>query len=227
METYKKLFTYENEVNFWSARMGEHMYFIYLGLVNEDLKNKALEIKILWDEIFSNKRKKSKPYVSEIIDVTYDFQTKLQDMITNGIWIGWLSYSFLEHLIRETVYFDRKIIDESYNINDEIKFWLWHHKSEFEASEKLLDPSEINLSNISKQFIEDIKLLEEDINKISNNNFDINLATEEILYEYLDKTKSLKDGIENKEILSNISVDLIRHVIREGERAIEIFDKLQ
>jgi hypothetical protein len=231
----KQLFAVENEVLFWGNQIKEHMNFIYLGLADDNqrlinLKQKAVYLKSSWENVLSMYEKKqyTKVNLTILIDETYNYQIIIQDYIKNNVWIGWLSYSFMEHLINELLYFQKKIEGSGYNLKEEMVFWLWHHESEMAASEKLLDPLEKELSEITKDYIEEIKILQEDLVKLSGNSSrnKLNDKTIEILNEYLLQTNELKDGIVNRNILTNISRDMINHVIREGERAIDIFNLL-
>lgn len=167
--------------------------------------------------------------ILDLIKQTYDYQETILFYIENNIWIGWLSYFFMQHLIKELLYFRDKVNGFGYNIDSETSFWLWHHRSEVEANEKLPDPLEENLSDKVKDFIDQIKELEEDVKRIrkGTNIHRLNKTTQYILNEYLNQNMEIKDGILDKTLLSNISLNLINHVIREGERAKIIFRMLK
>ena len=238
-----RIFTIEDEVNFWGLQVKEHMMFIHQGLIDDEvkkiskinmngnlvnLKDQSMILYYLWDDILNKEIDVDNIIVS--IDKTQNYQLIIQNLIKNGTMVSWLSYSFLEHLIMELNYFLNKITNSNYDLKDEIKFWLWHHQSEFSAAEKLLDPSEEDLSITLKQYIEHVKILETDSllltkkKQVSLNK--LNPYTLEVLSEYINYTNSLKDGIDTATILSSISPILINHVIREGERAITIFNNL-
>lgn len=233
------LFTLDDEIQFWGKQIKKHMKFIHLGLAdipeNINLKQEALTLKDSWHEIIyndTNTQHNKKLSVLDLINVTDKYQIKIRDYIKNNVWLGWLSYSFVDHLIKELIYFKDKVSGKGYNIIDEIIFWSWHHESEISASEKLLDPSEEELSRLSKQYIEDVKILQEDIEEVMRSEDfqleDLNTeAIRPVLDEYLGQTEDLRHGIISKTVLTNISLDLVNHVIREGKRAIQIFDLLQ
>ena len=242
----RQLFTFEDEVSFWGLQIKEHMLFIYQGLVEDEvekqtkivingnsinLKDEAMVLHYLWKNLVVSPNIDVNS-VLEAIDKTQKYQLRVQNIIKNGIWIGWLSFSFIEHLIMELSYFHNKIINNNYNLADEITFWLWHHESEMSAVEKLLDPLEIDLSEMIKNFSEKVKILEADLIILQNGNNDkdnesqFNSYTTDILFEYLNLTDMVRTGIEAANILTNISPKLINHVIREGERAIVIFNFL-
>lgn len=232
------IFSFEDEFKFWGLQIKEHMLFIYQGLVEDQtkpntLRQEAAQLHNSWHnmlEINPLTQTNFKQTVIYLLDRTLDYQFKIQDLIKNNVWIGWLSYSFLDHLINESNYFKDKISNPSYNLKREIEFWLLHHQTEIEASEKLIDPLEITLCEIIKIYVDEVKALRIDldfINERSNLNInELSDETKDILEEYLIQTDGLKDGIITKSILTNISLPLINHVIREGERAIQIFTLL-
>lgn len=206
------------EVAFWRLQIEEHMLFIYQGLVDDlsilKLKEQAVALHQLWHDVDGD--------VMPLIDETLKFQNLILNKITYGPWIGWLSMSFVNHLIKETEYFKKKLLGEMTH-QDEVKFWLWHHHSESAAAEKLLDPTEQELSLLLKDYMDYIKVLETDLLKSKKRNGKISPETRDVLEEYLDNNTALEKGILNYTIYSNISPILINHVIREGYYAIELF----
>src|SRR5688572_29643420 len=164
------------EIAFWKLQIEEHMLFIYQGLVDDfagnKLKEETVKLHQLWCKVSDD--------VVPLIEETLIFQYLLLAKLKHGCWIGWLSVSFIKHLIKETKYFKSKILGQLTK-QDEIKFWLWHHHSEFEGMEKLLDPSEEELCFLVKDYINYVKKLESDF-KYKNNSKEI----QEILDEYLD-----------------------------------------
>jgi hypothetical protein len=223
-KTKAVLFDLKDEIQFWGTQIKEHMFFINQGLVDPDMRDEAYTLHKKWHQAIHNSIN-----LLPLIEETHEFQLFIQENLTNGNWIGWLSYSFIEHLNKELMYFKDKLVNQQYNLKEEIKFWLYHHESEIAASEKLLDPLEVNLAKESQKYVEHVKALKKDIPKLNKSYTlkDLTMETQEILNEYLNKTNTLKEGIENATILTNIPLALINHVIREGERAIFIFNMLQ
>ncbi len=201
------------EIAFWRLQIEEHMLFIYQGLVDDlsetNLKQEAVTLHQAWHYVKDDD-------VMVLIELTLTYQ-KLILNISQHAWIGWLSVSFLEHIMKETEYFKKKLM-APLSMQEEVQFWLWHHESECAAAEKLLDPSEEELSKLIKKFIDQIKNLEKGLAK-NKMNKDIKC----VLNEYINQTTTLEDGILNDTILSNISPILINHVIREGYYALDLF----
>lgn len=198
------------EIAFCKVQIKEHMLFIYQGLVDDLLKPQAVTLHQVW-------HKACEENIKDLIEDTLKFQYILLDQLKHGPWIGWLSVSFVNHLIKETEYFKSKLLGEITK-QDEIKFWLWHHYSECEAAEKLLNPTEEELSFLIKDYVNYVKTLEKCFLKNKNCK-----ELQNVLDEYLNQTMILEKGILNYTIYSNISPILINHVIREGYYAIDVF----
>lgn len=203
------------EIAFWKLQTEEHMLFIYQGLVDDfcgnKLKKQAVTLHQSWYHIDEDQ---VMPLIEETLIFLYLLVVKLKES-----WIGWISVSFVNHMIKETKYFKSKMLGELTK-EDEIKFWLWHHHSECDALEKLIDPSENTIATTIKEYSKYIQKLEADV-KYKNTSKEI----QNILNEYLDHTDNLEQGIMNHTIYTNISPILINHAIREGYYAIETLDK--
>ena len=232
------IFSFEDEFNFWGLQVKEHMLFTYQGLVEDlvtpnNLRQQASDLHNSWHTMLASNRATQPNFKAEVLvllNATLEYQIAIQKLIENNIWIGWLSYSFMDHLINESYYFLDKINNPDYDLKREREFWLLHHQTEIEASEKLLDPLEMELSELAKIYVNQVKELRLDLDLLNATSSvdvnDLSNTTMEVLNEYLLQTGELRDGIQTKTVLTNISLPLINHVIREGERAIQIFTAL-
>lgn len=238
MSNVINIFSFEEEFALWGLQIKEHMLYMYQGLVEDlvkpnTLRQEAAQLHNDWHKMLGMNLltiTNPKEQVLQLLDKTLEYQIKVRTIIEQGDWIGWLSFSFVNHLVSESNYFKEKVVTPGYNLKRETDFWLLHHQTEIEASEKLLDPLEIELSELSKEYINQVKELRMDLDLLSNgsnlNMDELHNETKEVLNEYLSQTGMLQDSIKNKLILTNISLSLITHVIREGERAIQIFTAL-
>ncbi len=210
------LFQIEEEISFWKRQIQEHQFFIYQGLTDYALKNEALNLYHSWgiikpDELFC------------LIEKTNQFQSTL---LKTKKWIGWLSFSFIEHLQKELHYFKNKLTHPQYRLEEELKFWLWHHESEMAAAEKLIDPKEEELCDQIKDYILTVQILKDDLPKLQKNYKNLHYKTTKILIDYINDNNKLEEMMINKTVLVNIPLLLIQHVIREGERALTIMNSL-
>ena len=151
----------------------------------------------------------SNPKLIKLIENTIRFQTLLADLIRGGIFIGAVYPSLLDHMNDESNYFLSKIKGNGYYLEDEVSFWLDHHKGETAVAGKLLDPKEEKLENIIKDYD---KYIEE-------------LSTNPSI---LDEMKGILNDYEKifRGVPGNINIGyplLVQHALREGRRAQEIF----
>lgn len=239
-------FTIEDEIRFWGARVREHMIFIHLGLVTQaiednnipkktihgksyNLREEATILKNLWTQLLE-KSNINIENVKELITNTMTYQEQVQTYIFNGVWIGWLSYSFMGHIIEELRYFWSKITGGGYNLEDEINFWLWHDDTEAAATVKLIDPSQIDLANQINGYINSTKVLRKDLLEFqTDDKIKIEGLDDEALglfNGFKEFIQYLRKGIDNKEILNNIPYLLIEHIDKEAERSLQIMNWL-
>lgn len=231
------MFTFDNEVQFWGQRIKEHMEFLYLGLVEEAINKNNLPVLVhqgkeynlrdaaqlyqnLWEVLLAGK-----PYLSQVdqlIEETLEYQEEILTVLKSGIWIGWLSYSFLRHITKELLYFQDKINGVEYTLVDEANFWLWHDESEMEAINKLIDPSEVEISREIQSYIQRTQELDQKLSSLTA--IEGNILDN--LEEFNSLNQGLRQGILSKELFSNIAPLLISHIIKEGQRSIQIMTNL-
>lgn len=216
-------FTAEDEIAFWGNQLREHMEFISLGIVQPEIVKRAKALEEKWARVIKNPAK-NVDVAKELIDETEVFQYEIADRLKVGEWIGWLSYSFINHLILESTYFSEKLSGFGYNLADESRFWLDHDGTESAAAEKLIDPSEEEVAEKVRKYIKHTKALGDKMTRqISRHQFDPSKMDPEIMKCFEDFVKDT-EGL--ADVLTNISPTLLEHVLREGERSLQIFDYL-
>lgn len=236
-------FSIQDEIQFWGRQVAEHNLFLYQGLVEEaiheanlqpvrlgnrsyDLRNAGLVLFNAWNEA----RNQTAPFddVMVLLQDTIAYHNQVLQTLVSGVWIGWLSYSFVEHIIMEARYFLSKLTGAGYNLHDEIDFWLWHNSTETAAADKLLDPTEVDIDKEARQFIAKTNQLRADLLKLQQGAdlSALDQATVQNIKEFGDTGNTLRTKIMNRTLLSNISPTLINHVIREGDRAAKTFQWL-
>lgn len=236
-------FSAQDEIQFWGRQIAEHNLFLYQGLVNGaiqeanlppvqlgnqsyNLREAAMVFFNAWTQALNQMTPVDQVVV--LLQDTINYQNQVLQTLGSGVWIGWLSYSFVEHIVMEARYFLSKLTGAGYDLRNEIDFWLWHNDTETAASVKLLDPKEVNLANQANQFINQTRVLRENLARLQQgaNLSTLDQAMVQNLHEFAALGNTLKTGIDNHTILSNITPTLINHVIREGDRATQIFQWL-
>jgi|DewCreStandDraft_5_1066085.scaffolds.fasta_scaffold05936_5 hypothetical protein len=230
----QKLFTLEEEVSFWGLQVAEHFYLLYLltvpeGIIqanlpkvnNMDLRQEAIFYYNQWRNLISGSWTLEK--VKNLILSSRDYKERLLKYLSSGIWIGWISYSMVKHMLSELEYFWSKITGAGYNVRDELLFWLFHDETETAALEKLIDPSEEIISSLLRDYIARTQKLSQDLsderNPLRKEGIDFQL-------EYRNIVAELEERISSKTLLSNIPHLLTAHVLREAQHSLEIFQRL-
>ena len=232
-----QIFSPINEIEFWGLQVCQHQLFIYALLVNDDLirqnnlpqnitpdifglRDEALNHYNHWLQILENVQDPNIVNITsdEILD-TLNYQNRISQVLLRGVFLGYLYPSLLEHMTEETLYFQNKLRGEGYDLQKEVKFWLYHHKSETEVAKKQLDPKEEVTEATIQHFDEEIKKLQKNPE----------LALREmgfVLDEYNKLGKELAVGIIGNKISTITPLIVAEHAIREGVRAKQIFQKL-
>jgi hypothetical protein len=236
-------FSVQDEIQFWGRQIAEHNLFLYQGLVNGAIQEAKLKPIQLGNQSYNlreaglvffntwNQALNQMTPVDQVVSLlqdTLNYQNQVLQTLGQGTWIGWLSYSFVEHIIMEARYFMSKLTGAGYQLPSEMDFWLWHNDTETAASVKLLDPTEVNLANQANQFINQTRQLRAQLLNIQQggNLAALDQATVQNLNEFGALGNTLRTGILNHTIKSNITPTLINHIIREGNRATQIFQWL-
>lgn len=214
-----------DEINFWARQMSEHALFLYLGIVDEQLKAQGLQL----HQEFEQYRKLigQQPTIenySKIIPLLHKlriYKLTVYNTLNTGKWIGWIYPAFAEHVLLELDYFLDKLTGRQFSPADEIAFWNKERSGEAGLTAHLLDPSE---HARVKQAME----LSMKIKCPPKSEADMLIGISLKNYKELDAfNKQAKTAMANNAIKSIIHPVLLDHVTREGARAIEIFSRLQ
>lgn len=160
-------FQMEDEIHFWGKQMMEHALFLHLGLEddNQVLKKEALDLSNTWkkylETYFYNKGivvtpesifltaddlkrvgKLNTNVVTELIDTTEKFKRKVIEVLRTGKWIGWIFISLAKHMLKETLYFKRKVNGPVFSPEEEIKFANNHHCEELGTTAQQINPDD-------------------------------------------------------------------------------------
>lgn len=226
----------ESHLVFWSRQLSEHALFAHLGLVNEDLKIAAANLHEKWEKFRENLDEDSDEHdertikhFNKIALQQKDFQINILKQLTNitkntdgspHAWLGWLDPSFLEHITRELNYAYAKVNRESVFIEDEVNFWRIINKEHALFAAHLLDPSEKDLIQTAYKLASDISS-----GRTCESKFFVEASIHDI--SKLDKyNRTAKTLLNKNQIRSIIHPVLLTHIIREGQRALYIINKI-
>lgn len=224
----------------WTMFINE--YFVNKGIAREldkvFLTEKDLEkIKSMENQI----KEKS----LELLNITISFKRLLVETLNTNIWSGWIFPSLAEHMYNEANYFQRKLTNFEYGLDEELQFINKHHGEEMAASAQLIDPSEQDLiEEIRKYAKQGLALYEwpsidkssyiwsQEESKILNslNTSDIRTLID-LSIKYSDKltkfAKATGQKIDNQMFRGIISPLLAHHIYREFVRFTKLLEVLQ
>jgi hypothetical protein len=154
-----------DEIYFWTHQMREHALFLHSGLDRDDLKKFAWNLHVEWKNFMVNnfadkgiKHNDHKIYltdeeinivesvdfneVNKHIKITKDFLNNIITILNKGEWIGWIFLALAEHMLHETEYFEKKINNSIFTVQNEIDFINDHNSSEMAVTAQLINPSQ-------------------------------------------------------------------------------------
>lgn len=210
-------------IDFWSLQVQEHALFLYLGLVDQKLKDKANEIhkelKNFRNEWLQNPGSNLANNILPLLRKERDFQIEVLDKLKSGKWLGWLYPTLIKHMTMELDYFVDKLNNIPYTKAKEATFWKTEAQERLGATAHLLDPTEKKL--VSKA------------NNIIKKYFNISTTNKEEFIESV--LKAVKQAnifmknveVNSKNILSIISKKLADHELREGALGAKILEDIQ
>ena len=214
-----------DEINFWALQMSEHALFLYLGLVDEKLKTCGLQL----HKEFENYRQliKSQPTMENyrkimpLLHRLRAYKLAVYNTLNTGKWIGWIYPAFAEHVLLELDYFLDKLTGRQFTAADEIAFWNKERSGEVGLTAHLLDPSEQKLVKQAMELSFKIKCPPK-----SEEEMMVGLSLKN--YKELDAfNKQAQTAMANNAVKSIIHPVLLDHIVREGERAIQVVSRLQ
>lgn len=195
---------YADDMTFWKYQEMEHMLFLYLGIVEEEIKQQAYNFYNEWKGNVS----------MDLINRSLNFHNTLKNILDSSRWIGWISYEFVDHITEELEYFRDKMQGIVYTCEKEVEFWNDVNADHALMTGQMLDLTEEQL----RKEVFDIGL---DIENVKSE-MDMFLA---ISMRYGDELDNFHKHIKDIKPRSIIHPLLLDHVIREGERGNAIIAK--
>ena len=198
------------EIKLHTRLMTEHCLFLYLGIEDTTLRNQAKELYTLWFNYYQN----GQGDLRHLLTTLRVFKEIVLLKLTQGQWLGWLSASFVDHLLDELLYFERKLNGEKLSLAEEAATAMkavHHHAA---SAESWIDPSEEEWRDVMRA----IKDKNKNVPK-NDAQFLIGLSIQNV--------KELDEHLHNLQInLSKVKTSLhpllVDHWIREGHDLLNI-----
>lgn len=217
---------YDNEIEFWSRQLSEHALFVHLGILDQPLRIRALELHQAWEE-YRKIRKNLPPReingraLALAID-TKSFLSHVYDRLAKGQWIGWLWPLFIDHIRREGDYFIDVMQHKAHDAESTCKTWIVFMAEHAAFAAHLLDPTEAQKIRQATTFIGEFERLHGGCNAMNEQLLTMTAKAGKELDTYF---ASL--GVGSAQLKSIIHPVLAEHVVREGRRFLGIVDQLK
>ena len=164
-----------------------------------------------------------------------EFKSSVSFRLIKGEWIGWIYPALIEHMISEANYFKRKLDGSDFTPEEEINYINHHHGEELGATEKLIDPTEKEDSDLVRSYArkEMIDWSDADKQVLEHTDFDPQNKTRilelSIKYgnEVIALSENTKHKLDNNQLKSIILPMLAVHAHREYLRFTERLRQLQ
>jgi hypothetical protein len=217
---------YDDEIDFWSRQLSEHALFMQLGLQDPALRVRANELHELWEQ-FRSVRPKMTTRDAAIQAVNLAMETRslllhVLDRLDKGQWLGWLWPLFVDHIRREGDYFIEQLQHKTFDVGDECQIWLQFMAEHAAFAAHLLDPTEAARIRDATAFIGNFEQLHNGCAAINPQLLDLTQKAGAELDQYF---TSLPVG--TPKLKSIIHPVLAAHVIREGQRFLEVVRRLK
>lgn len=180
------------------------------------VKIDADKIKLSQDDITKITEKNEKEKISILLEKTVTYQSKIKGILQEGKWIGFVYYSFVEHVQNETKYFEKKINGTMIPLNDELTYIVDHDATELAVTEKLVDPINTNseLEKILKMFSnKEFKGMSDSERKILKS-----ITGKSDIDTVIKYNNAILDAKLPDPLISIINPIIAKHVTREFER---------
>ena len=207
-------------VGMWAPQMAEHALFLHLLLNDAPLKEEALEIFDRWRKFICEDNMRNIRDVLPLIEELKAYKEDVLARLNAGEWLGAAFPSFVDHILRELIYFANKLAGVKLSSIAEVAFWNSINSEHAAFASHLLDPSEEELHDKADATHKKIKDL-----PVTRDIKSIVLALEAGVELTEFNKQAYLGALENK-IKSVIPASLLYHVIREGQHGNAVLNKL-
>jgi len=214
------------DIIFWSRQLSEHALFLNLGLEVEPYKAQAAALHEDWEHARAWLTKSqgldaAKAIVSEPTKNLASFTQEVLDLQKSGKWMGWLFPLFVDHTLRELIYFVARVweggLPTELTYCQNITFMREH--AEFAAH--LIDPSATALVADAQGIVSEFYNLKGGCHALTQDYINLGLKAGTRLDTYF-RTQPVSAS-SGKSVIHPV---LAEHVIREGQRFLETISAL-
>jgi hypothetical protein len=142
------------DMEFHSRILLEHAAFIHLAIEEEPYKTQAFEHYQQWQQFIAQGYPEGQ--VQPLVSQLRDLKTVILEQLLDGKWLGWLSVSFMRHIIEELEQF-QLLIQGQRPPPDIMAVQAWRLMADhLEDAESKTDPLEVEMKQQERQLIESV-----------------------------------------------------------------------
>lgn len=215
-----------DDIQFWSRQLSEHALFLNLGLEVEPYKTQAKALHDDWERARGALQEApsleaAKAIVGPPTKNLADFSKDVLARQRAGEWLGWLFPLFVDHTLRELIYFVARVweggLPRELTYCQNITFMKEH--AEFAA--QLLDPTATDLIQTADALGHEFNSLQDGCQALTASYIDLGKKAGEKLDEYF-RTQPVS-AASGKSVIHPV---LAEHVVREGQRFLDTMNEL-
>lgn len=196
-----------DDVAFWSRQLAEHALFLHLMLQDPQLKAQALALHNLWMQTMLTGGDISRP-LSELLA----FKRMVLARLERGEWLGWALPSFVQHILLEGDYFQRRL-QGGVNAGQDFQTWLEIVKGHADIGPKLIDPK-------AEGFAEQAKPLSQRVAQLQSR-CNVRTIEHQCLVDADQAIQQANAWVRNVPVgLNIVHPTLAAHILREHDRAL-------
>jgi hypothetical protein len=141
----------QNDLEFHSLILMEHCTFLHLGLEASPLKDEAFQHYQNWKDFIDSGYQGD---VMVLVQRLKAFKTNILDRLNGGEWLGWLSASFVGHILEELVQFELLLNGRRPTPEIEAVQSLTLMGDHLASAAKMIDPLEVGFNEDAQDLIE-------------------------------------------------------------------------
>ncbi len=207
------------EIESWAPQMGEHALFLHLLLHDSELKQCGLDLFYEWQNYVCSRKFDDLQMLSNLLYALKEYKVTILNRLAAGEWLGAVYPQFVDHILRELIYFENKVNGVGLSPAEEVKFWNTINSEHAGFASHLLDPSEVVLTDKADSTSKKIRA------QPATDDISVIVMAIESGSKLLEFNLESYQAILNKQLKSIIHPTLLKHVIREGQMGNNILNQ--
>lgn len=204
----------ERDIIFWTQQSKDHCLFLYLKISDSapEIKMKAHSLYRDFDKVDEDSDLTIIERVRDLLAECKKLQMRPAHPVT-GPTLGPLPVGMIDHMLKETDYFIRRVTEKTTTVDQELKFWTQEAAEHHLLTAHMLDPTEMKRTNDNINIA--MKLEDSDVKSLL-----------ETLRTGSEAALQLLDDMKENRVLTLLSIMELQHEIHENEYRDIIFSEI-